>query len=278
MTVSGLVVGRTTSTVAPVTCACPITSTRCHFSSFFNHNKEQSQTLFNKLITCYMLIAHLTFFSYQAHKCVEKVSRSNCPVCLVNNCHSHTFMPFRLWVVNLSSLLGSWNPFFMAASPTFRRTSTPAESRLRFPHATTSFTRCVSWMLQHRKMLIRLFQTCFDDMLKSGHYACPVCGVRPVIYSLNLEVVVYSNIPADLSPWCSTHNFNINWFQLSMMDMSDVWKIYDREISETPMPSNTCNLTSESHMNMHFQGNIKIWPVLSNAEIAWKKALESSTS
>ena len=27
------------------------------------------------------------------------------------------------------------------------------------------------------------------------------------------------------------------------MDMSDVWKIYDREISETPMPSNTNSST-----------------------------------
>ena len=53
-----------------------------------------------------------------------------------------------------------------------------------------------------------------------------------------------------------------------MMDMSDVWKIYDREISETPMPSNTYNLASESNINMHFQENIKTWPVLSNAEIA----------
>ena len=36
-------------------------------------------------------------------------------------------------------------------------------------------------------------------MVANGHYACPICGV-------------------------------------SMMNMTDVWKIYDKEISETPMP------------------------------------------
>lgn len=36
-------------------------------------------------------------------------------------------------------------------------------------------------------------------MVSNGHYACPLCGV-------------------------------------SMMNMTDVWKIYDKEISETPMP------------------------------------------
>lgn len=44
-----------------------------------------------------------------------------------------------------------------------------------------------------------IHKTCFDEMLSNGHYACPLCGV-------------------------------------SMMDMTDVWKIYDKEISETPMP------------------------------------------
>ena len=37
-------------------------------------------------------------------------------------------------------------------------------------------------------------------MVNNGHYACPLCGV-------------------------------------SMMDMSDVWKLYDKEIEETPMPA-----------------------------------------
>ena len=36
-------------------------------------------------------------------------------------------------------------------------------------------------------------------MLANGHYACPLCGT-------------------------------------SMMDMTDIWAIYDREITETPMP------------------------------------------
>ena len=44
-----------------------------------------------------------------------------------------------------------------------------------------------------------IHKTCFDEMVSNGHYACPLCGV-------------------------------------SMMNMTDVWKIYDKEISETPMP------------------------------------------
>ena len=30
-------------------------------------------------------------------------------------------------------------------------------------------------------MLTFSLQTCFDDMLKSGHYACPVCGVKNLL-------------------------------------------------------------------------------------------------
>jgi len=79
------------------------------------------------------------------HKCVEKVSRSNCPVCQED---IHTS---------------------------------------RIPSQIPPCNHLIH-------------KTCFDEMLTNGHYACPVCGV-------------------------------------SMMDMADVWKIYDREISETPMPS-----------------------------------------
>ena len=32
------------------------------------------------------------------------------------------------------------------------------------------------------KMLTFSVQTCFDDMLKSGHYACPVCGVKNLLF------------------------------------------------------------------------------------------------
>jgi len=78
------------------------------------------------------------------HKCVEKVSRSNCPVCQED---IHTS---------------------------------------RIPSQIPPCNHLIH-------------KTCFDDMLTNGHYACPVCGV-------------------------------------SMMDMTDVWKIYDREIEETPMP------------------------------------------
>ena len=42
-------------------------------------------------------------------------------------------------------------------------------------------------------------------MVSNGHYACPVCGV-------------------------------------SMMNMSDVWRIYDQEIAETPMPEEYSDL------------------------------------
>jgi len=79
------------------------------------------------------------------HKCVEKVSRSNCPVCMED---IHTS---------------------------------------RIPSQIPPCNHLIH-------------KTCFEEMLSSGHYACPVCGV-------------------------------------SMMDMTDVWKLYDKEIQETPMPS-----------------------------------------
>ena len=50
-----------------------------------------------------------------------------------------------------------------------------------------------------------IHKTCFDDMVSNGHYACPTCGV-------------------------------------SMMNMADVWKIYDQEIAETPMPEEYSDL------------------------------------
>merc|ERR1712123_324511 len=78
------------------------------------------------------------------HKCVEKVSRSNCPVCMED---IHTS---------------------------------------RIPSQIPPCNHLIH-------------KTCFEEMLTAGHYACPVCGV-------------------------------------SMSDMTDVWKIYDKEISETPMP------------------------------------------
>ena len=120
------------------------------------------------------------------------------------------------------------------------------------------------------------FQTCFDDMLKSGHYACPVCGVRSVWLD---KSILISNIRFCFCCFVYSMTFNLtNWFQLSMMDMSDVWKIYDREISETPMPSNIKIAYSRSIINTRVQGNTKTWPVRSNVEIAWRKALESSIS
>ena len=41
-----------------------------------------------------------------------------------------------------------------------------------------------------------------------------------------------------------------------MMDMSDVWKIYDREISETPMPSKTSPAQTGSNNNTFFSRGI----------------------
>jgi len=79
-----------------------------------------------------------------AHKCVERVSRSNCPVCQED---IHTS---------------------------------------RIPSQIPPCNHLIH-------------KTCFDEMVSAGHYACPICGV-------------------------------------SMMNMTDIWKIYDKEISETPMP------------------------------------------
>lgn len=44
-----------------------------------------------------------------------------------------------------------------------------------------------------------LHRTCFKELLQSGHYACPTC-------------------------------------QVSLLDMTDLWKYLDAEVSLTPMP------------------------------------------
>lgn len=44
-----------------------------------------------------------------------------------------------------------------------------------------------------------LHRTCFEQLLKAGHYACPIC-------------------------------------QTSLMDMAQLWKFLDNEIAHTPMP------------------------------------------
>jgi hypothetical protein len=50
-----------------------------------------------------------------------------------------------------------------------------------------------------------IHKTCFDEMLAAGHYACPLCGI-------------------------------------SMIPMSEIWKMYDKEIAESPMPEEYANL------------------------------------
>lgn len=45
-----------------------------------------------------------------------------------------------------------------------------------------------------------LHRTCFDQLLKAGHYACPIC-------------------------------------QTSLMDMTQLWNYLDNEVAHTPMPS-----------------------------------------
>jgi RING finger/CHY zinc finger protein 1 len=85
-----------------------------------------------------------------AHKCVEKVSRSNCPVCQED---IHTS---------------------------------------RIPSQIPPCNHLIH-------------KNCFDEMLSNGHYACPTCGA-------------------------------------SMIPMSDIWKMYDKEIEETPLPENMVNL------------------------------------
>ncbi|XP_019866508.1 RING finger and CHY zinc finger domain-containing protein 1 [Aethina tumida] len=87
------------------------------------------------------------------HKCVENVSRSNCPVCLED---IHTSR-IPCHIPNCGHLL-------------------------------------------HR--------TCFEQLLHSGMYACPLC-------------------------------------QTSVMDMTELWKYLDNEIANTPMPSDYFNLMVE---------------------------------
>jgi len=111
-----------------------------------------------------------------AHKCVEKVSRSNCPVCQED---IHTS---------------------------------------RIPSQIPPCNHLIH-------------KTCFDEMLSNGHYACPLCGV-------------------------------------SMMDMTDVWKIYDKEISETPMPEEYLDLYAAIQCRDCFK------PSLSRFHILGMKCIE----
>ena len=111
-----------------------------------------------------------------AHKCVEKVSRSNCPVCQED---IHTS---------------------------------------RIPSQIPPCNHLIH-------------KTCFDEMVNNGHYACPLCGV-------------------------------------SMMNMSDIWKIYDKEIEETPMPADYQDLFANiqcrdclkpSLSPFHILGELSLW-------------------
>jgi len=104
------------------------------------------------------------------HKCVEKVSRINCPVCQED---IHTS---------------------------------------RIPSQIPPCNHLIH-------------KTCFEDMLSNGHYACPVCGV-------------------------------------SMMDMKDVWKIYDKEISETPMPEEYLNLLAAIQCRDCFKPSLSQFHIL----------------
>ncbi|KAK5647491.1 hypothetical protein RI129_002383 [Pyrocoelia pectoralis] len=87
------------------------------------------------------------------HKCVENVSRANCPVCL-EDIH-------------------------------------------------TSRIPCHIPDCGHL-----LHRTCFEQLLQSGHYACPIC-------------------------------------QTSLMDMTQLWKYLDNEVAHTPMPPEYSNYMAD---------------------------------
>lgn len=53
-----------------------------------------------------------------------------------------------------------------------------------------------------------LHRTCFKELLQSGHYACPTC-------------------------------------QVSLLDMTDLWKYLDAEVSLTPMPEEYKNYKAD---------------------------------
>merc|ERR1712241_1293867 len=105
-----------------------------------------------------------------AHKCVEKVSRSNCPVCQED---IHTS---------------------------------------RIPSQIPPCNHLIH-------------KTCFDEMVANGHYACPICGV-------------------------------------SMMNMTDVWNIYDKEISETPMPDEYQDLYANIQCRDCLKTSLSIFHIL----------------
>jgi len=105
-----------------------------------------------------------------AHKCVEKVSRSNCPVCQED---IHTS---------------------------------------RIPSQIPPCNHLIH-------------KNCFDEMLSNGHYACPVCGV-------------------------------------SMINMNEIWKIYDQDIEDTPMPEDYYNLYAHIQCRDCSQSSLSIFHIL----------------
>jgi len=104
------------------------------------------------------------------HKCVEKVSRSNCPVCQED---IHTS---------------------------------------RIPSQIPPCNHLIH-------------KTCFDDMLSNGHYACPVCG-------------------------------------RSMIAMTEIWKIYDKEIEDTPMPDDYAELFARIQCRDCFESSLSTFHIL----------------
>lgn len=101
------------------------------------------------------------------HRCVENVSRSNCPVCL-EDIHTSR-IPCHI----------PGNFFYFINK----------NGRANFFIGISIISDCGH--LLHR--------TCFEELLSSGHYACPTC-------------------------------------QTSMMDMKQLWEYLDTEVSSTPMP------------------------------------------
>lgn len=96
----------------------------------------------------YKSITHLTLPSFQAHKCVEKVSRSNCPVCLVIAILIYAISSLEsLWVVSLHpwglESSSSWTAFLVSGRHPHQQNPI-TDSSLQPPNSQGVFLGCYS--------------------------------------------------------------------------------------------------------------------------------------
>ena len=91
-----------------------------------------------------------------AHKCVERVSRSNCPVCQED--------------IHTSRI--------------------PSQVRRMMMIVMIVMIMMIMIPLQIPPCNHLIHKTCFDEMVSQGHYACPLCGVSRVMMMMMMKMMM----------------------------------------------------------------------------------------